>query len=99
MTASFVRVKGVTLLVCCYINRCLIYNQNGSRMLYKTELVAEDKQDLNNIIWFSSVSTAYSGTTGEEFLALATSDGRILRIDVEGGGANFTKEVGFTMGL
>ena len=68
-------------------------------MLYKTELQPEEKQDLNNVIWFSSVSVAFSSTTGDEFLALATSDGRILRINVEGGGANFTKEVGFTMGL
>ena len=67
------------------MNTCLIYNINATRLLYKFDLKATDQltsEDNPVSNWFSCASIAYSSDTGEEFIAIATNDGRIFRVNV-----------------
>jgi len=99
MSVKFIKVKGVNFLICCQINACLVYNSNATRLLYKLDLKSSPEEDLCFTTWFTCSSLAYSTDSGEEFIAVATSDGKIFRVSVQGGGASFTKEQSFTMGL
>ncbi len=49
--------------------------------------------------WFVSASTAYFADSGEEFIALGTSNGIIFRVKVGPGQSSFQKEPGFTNGV
>ena len=42
---------------------------------------------IQNRVWFTCCEKAYDKETEEEFIALATNDGRIFSIQVQGGGA------------
>ena len=50
-------------------------------------------------MWFSCASVSYSTDTGDEFLAVATNEGKIFRVEVQGSGANLSHSVAFVMGL
>ena len=99
MHVKFIKVRGANFLICCQANSCLVYNYNATRLLYKFDLRSPQEEDISYTIWFSCSSLAYSTDTGEEFIAVATSDGKIFRLSVQGGGASFTKEQSFTMGI
>lgn len=55
---------------------CLIYNQNHTRLLYKFE--AQSWQQGAN--WFTCACVAYSADTGEEFIAVGSSNGIVYRV-------------------
>ena len=48
--------------------------------------------------WFTCASKAYDFDSGEEFIAVATSEGRIYKLKEQVPG-QFTKEIAFTMGI
>ena len=73
-------------LVLCYIGIALIYNETGSRLLHKVDLKSENE---DNKFWFTC-STKAVGENGEDFIALATNDGRIYKIQVDRSGIQFS---------
>lgn len=60
-------------------------------MLHKFELDAK-----SNFQWFTCATLAFKKDTGEECIALGTSNGVIYTVDVGPGLSCFTKKVGFT---
>jgi hypothetical protein len=52
-----------------------------------------------NDVWFTCSEKAYDFQSGEEFIAVATNEGRFYRVKIGAGGAQFTQEVAFTMGI
>ena len=48
--------------------------------------------------WFTCSSKAYDFDSGEEFIAVATNEGRIYKLKEQVPG-QFTKEIAFTMGI
>ena len=88
---------------------CLIFNSNCTRRLFtfdinkpaqkvqKTGLSQAESAALNDI-WFTCSSKAYDFDTSEEFIAVGTNEGRIFKVK-ESVPGQFTKEVGFTMGI
>ena len=58
--------------------------------------VAADGEILNRI-WFTSCSKVIDQDSGEEFIAVATNDGRVFSIQVRGGGAQFVTDSAFTI--
>ena len=82
MHVKFIKVKGVNFLICCHVNTCLVYNSNATRLLYKFDLKSTQDEDNCFTTWFSCSSLAYSTDSGEEFIAVGTSDGKIFRVNV-----------------
>ena len=54
---------------------------------------------ISNRIWFTCSTKCYDVDSEQEFIALATNDGRIFSISVQGGGAQFVTDSAFTMGV
>jgi hypothetical protein len=52
----------------------------------------ETKADAKCPSWFTCACLAYSSDTGEEFIAVGTSNGTVYRVDVGAGCTNFIKE-------
>jgi len=84
---KFLKVKGKTFLVLCHMDVCLIYNANGTRRLFSVQVNKTNNaggagdsgiEDVNNMVWFTCCSVGHVKQTGEEFIAVATSDGRIF---------------------
>jgi len=50
-------------------------------LLYKFELTQKD----DAYSWFTCACLAYSSDTGEEFIAVATSNGIVFRVEVSSG--------------
>ena len=49
-------------------------------------------------VWFTCSSKAYDFDTSEEFIAVATNEGRIFKVK-ESVPGQFSKDIGFTMGI
>ena len=54
---------------------------------------------IKNQIWFTCSARALDAESGQEFIAIATNDGRVYSITVEGGGAQFVTDSAFTMSV
>ena len=76
------------------MQNCLIYNQNMTRLLHKFELPQKQSPS-----WFICASVAHSSDSGDEFIALGTSNGVVFKVNVGAGQSSFVKESGFTNGV
>ena len=110
--AQFIKVQGNYFTVVCHLAVCLIFNANCTRRLFSFEIasavqgssgrpvVGSDGADpITNRIWFTCCTKCYDEDSEQEFIALATNDGRIFTITVQGGGAQFVTDSAFTMGV
>lgn len=81
------------------MNTGIVYNANCSHQLAFLDFkkIDSERQDAAEV-WFTCSSVG-STPSGKEFIALATSDGRIFRVQPENDGVNFTKGVDFSMGM
>ena len=70
-----------------------VFNSNASHQMVMIDLQKID-QDKQHESWFTCSCTGYS-QEGNEFIAVATSDGRIFQITPQPDGVNFTKRVAF----
>ena len=90
----------------------MIFNANCTRRLFSFEIgqaiqsasgrpvAGSDGADpIANRVWFTCSTKAVDADSQQEFIALATNDGRIFSITVEGGGAQFVTDCAFAMGL
>jgi len=102
-------IEGKWFLVLCHMAACVIYNANCTRRLFtfdvnkstsnKLAMATTSGDEELTDVWFTCSAKAYDHETGEEFIVVATNEGRFYRVKVGAGGAQFTKEVAFTMGL
>ena len=111
--AQFLKIQGAYYAVVCHLAVCLIFNANCTRTLFSFEIGQAiqgssgrqvsgggDREDpIANRIWFTCSAKCYDEDSQQEFIALATNDGRIFSITVQGGGAQFVTDCAFTMGL
>lgn len=61
-------------------------NKSNSSKFQANSQNSSDASALNDV-WFTCSSKAYDFETQEEFLAVATNEGRIFRVEFRGGGA------------
>lgn len=106
--AQFIKVRGADLLVVCHLQVCIIYNQNCTRRLFSFDVVqavqgstdrpvnVATEGEIANRIWFTGCAKVYDQDSGEDFIAVATNDGRIFSIQVQGGGAQFVTDTAYT---
>ena len=101
-------MRGTHFVVACHVQVCIIYNANCTRRLFSFDIaqaiqsstdrpvnVAKDG-DILNRIWFTSAAKVVDQDSEEEFIAVATNDGRIFSIQVQGGGAQFVTDCAYT---
>lgn len=110
--AQFLKVQNATYTVVCHLAVCLIFNANCTRRLFSYEIASavqgssgrpvagsDGVDPITNRIWFTCSTKCVDEESEEEFIALATNDGRIFSVTVQGGGAQFVTDCAFTMGV
>jgi hypothetical protein len=40
INVKFIKIKQLSVIVCCHVNTCLIYNSNATRLLFKFDFVS-----------------------------------------------------------
>lgn len=69
-------------LVICLAKSCQIWNSNGTRQLAFIE--SKKKLSEGRISFFLSAATGYEAESGNEFIAVGTSNGEIHYVDING---------------
>ena len=103
MHVKYIKLGNNTYCIVCHMSVCLVFNQNLNRRLFMFEIAksSEKKAGQEGQMadkWFTCSSKAYDFDSGEEFIAVATNEGRIYKLKEQVPG-QFTKEIAFTMGI
>ena len=91
--AQFLKVNGTSYVVVCTLACCVVYNANCTRKLFSYDIstaiqsaterpIIGGADSVKNQIWFTCSVKAIDCDSGEEFIAVATNDGRVYSISV-----------------
>jgi hypothetical protein len=92
--AQFVTVQATTYLVVCTMQGCQIYNSNLSRKLFDFAANESGKKDY----WFTCACAAEYTDFKEQFIAVASTEGKVCCVEVQPGGVTFSQGTAFQCG-